>query len=238
MFNNQSNAGFNPSTNGNIININTHLGTFYSDTCMVSLGFWNDKISLKFHPFTGVNGNGLRQYSSDKNMIVNTSLTLENVTTLLSSINETINPAIKDKKSASVSVTMGMDLTKKIMTVATDGDNITLSISINVDSENKSPDNNTLTHTFAKKEYIENYDPKTGKGDTKTSNADFDNFIIKLNEIYKINSTNTHSQNYSNAIKSAYNANKQASNNAAYPQSTYSAPTINHDGDIGDMLPI
>lgn len=229
--NNSNNVG-----NGieNKVNVNTHLFTSYSDNCLVSLGFWNDKISLKFQPCIGVNANGLRQYSQDKNMIVQTSLLLENATTFLEMVDKEFEPKFNEKKAASVSIIIGADANKKILTLSTDGNDVFLSIAVNVDSSNKADSNNVMVHQFQKKDSIVNYNNETGAGEIVKVDADYKNFIKKLRDIYTNTPAIPHSINYSNAIKSSYsNRNNGGMSEAG---SNYSAPESTYTGDMSDFL--
>ena len=229
MGNNANNVGTGIE---NKVNVNTHLFTSYSDNCLVSLGLWNDKIALKFQPCTGVNANGLRQYSQDKNMIIQTSLLLENATTFLEMVEKEFEPKYNEKKPASISVTIGLENNKKILTLSTDGNEIYLSIAINVDGSNKTDSNNILIHQFQKKESIINYNNETGEGEVVKVDADYKNFIRKLKDIYVNTTAIPHAINYSAAIKSSY-SNR---NNNAGGHSGYSAPESTYSGDMSDFL--
>lgn len=231
MFNGRQN------NNGNGVNINTRLYTSYSDSCMISLGLWNDKLSLKFHPMKGVNSDGIRQYAQDNTEIVTTSLTVDNTTALLKGIKDNIKPAIAEKRAESVSITMGVNENRKVVSVETDGDKVMLSIIVGVADNGTANPENKLTHTFNKKEYMVGYDPATGSGETVSVDADFENFIMKLNDIYTSSSATPHAINYSNALKSSF-SNRQAVNNNGNTTPAYSAPTNTYSGEnMADFLP-
>lgn len=220
---------FRANNNGNGVNLNTRLYTSYSDTCMLVLGAWNDKLSLKFHPMKGVNADGIRQYAQDNTEIVNTSLTTDNTIAFLTGIDDKIMPALKESKAETVSVTMGINENRKVVTVGTDGKEVWLSVIINVAENGVADASNELKHTFNKKEYMTGYDPSTGTGtETVNTNSDFLNFVSKLREIYNLSGAAAHAANYANAIKSSY-SNKQAMQMNDQP--SYSAPTMNYTGD-------
>ena len=83
----------------NQLNVNTKLYSSFSDTCMLTIGAWNQQLSVKFHPCKGTNPDtGLRTYASDNNEIIKTSLTEENTTALLNGIHDYIDPAIENKE--------------------------------------------------------------------------------------------------------------------------------------------
>ena len=223
------------TNNGNGVNVNSALYTSYSDTCMVKISAWNTNLSIKFHPMKGLNADGIRQYAQDNTEIISTSLTVDNTGALLEGIKNVIEPAIASKSEASVSVAMGIADNRKVLTVKTDGNNVFLIIAIGVSDQGITSENNILTHTFNKKEYMVGYNPVTGSGEVVTANADYDNFVEKLKDIYKLTAATAHSINYNNALKANY-SNKQASYNAQSNPS-YQAPVNNYSGDMGDFLP-
>lgn len=234
MFNGRQN------NNGNGVNVNTRLYTSYSDTCMISLGAWNDKLSLKLHPFKGINADGVRQYAQDNTEVISTSLTTDNAGALISGIKDKILPAIKDKKAENVSITMGINDNRKVLTIATDGNDVTLKVILGVADDGKADANNSITHKFNKKEYMVGYDPATGSGEVVSTNADFDNFVKKLNDIYTISPAVPHAINYSNAIRNSFSNRQANNNNASYSNggTSYQAPTNNYSGDnMSDFLP-
>lgn len=233
MFNGRQN------NNGNGVNVNTRLFTSYSDTCMISLGAWNDKLSLKFHPFKGVNADGIRQYAQDNSEIVSTSLTVDNTTAFLDGIKDKITPALESKTEASVSITMGMNESRKVLTLSTDGTDVSLSVIVGVAEDGTADTNNMITHKFNKKEYMAGYDPATGSGEVVSTNADYENFVKKLEGIYDLAPTVPHAINYSNAVRNSYGNRQQTNNNNnGGGNQNYQAPVNNYSGnDMTDFLP-
>lgn len=223
--------------NGNGVNVNTKLYDSYSDTCHLVVGGWNNSLSIKFHPFKGVDANGLRQYASDNNEIISTSLTVDNAIALKKGIDDEIKKALDEKKEASVSVTVGSNENKKIITISTDGTSVSISVAINVSENNTTTENNILTHVFNKKEYISSYNPATGSGQVVPVNSDFENFCKKLESIQLLSGAVPHSIKYSDAIKNSYNKNgfsNQQNNGNTY--NNYSAP-VSTSNDMSDFLP-
>jgi threonine synthase len=226
------------NNNNNGVNVNTRLYTSYSDTCMLSLGAWNDKLSIKFHPMKGTNADGIRQYASDNSEIVNTSLTVENTGALLDGIEKTVNPAINDKQSASVSITMGINENRKVITVSTDGTDVFITAYVGVSNDGKADPTNSVTHKFNKKEYMVGYDPATGSGETVAANSDFENFVKKLKDIYVISAATAHSIKYSDAVRNSLGS-RNFNNNNGGSQNDYSAPVNNFTGDdMSQFLPM
>ena len=200
----------------NELNVNSALYVSYSDTCMLKVAAWNQQLSVKFHPVKGTNADGVRIYATDRTEIVQTSLTVDNTTALLTGIKEKILPALEGKLEASVSVTMGDGANKKVMTIKTDGNDVFAIIAINVSDNNTTTEENILPHKFNKKSYMTNYDPATGSGEEVVTHADFENFIKKLNDIYELDAAVPHAINYNTAMKASFKAaqqNSQQSNN-------------------------
>ena len=213
----------------NGINVNSALYVSYSDTCMLKVGAWNLQLSVKFHPVKGTNSEGLRQYATDKTEIVNTSLTVDNTTALLTGIKEKIMPAIEAKTEASVSVVMGDAANRKMLTIKTDGSDVFAVIAINVADNGTTSNENILSHKFNKKSYMTDYDPATGNCTEVVTHADFENFIKKLNDIYTLDAAVPHAIKYNNALKQSFgnnNANTQNysnNNNATADTSTFAS---------------
>lgn len=226
------------TNNNNGVNVNSALYTSYSDTCMVKISAWNTNLSIKFHPLKGVNGDGIRQYAQDNTEIISTSLTVDNTGALLEGLKAVMEPAIADKAEASVSVAMGAAENRKVLTVKTDGKDIYLSIAIGVNDQGVANNNNILTHTFNKKEYVVGYNPATGSGEVVTANADYDNFVEKLKDIYKLTAATAHAINYNNALKASFSNRQASSGNQGTINAGYNAPSSTYNGnDMGDFLP-
>ena len=213
----------------NGINVNSALYVSYSDTCMLKVGAWNQQLSVKFHPVKGTNSEGLRQYATDKTEIVNTSLTVDNTTALLTGIKDKIMPAIEAKNEASVSVVMGDAANRKMLTIKTDGNDVFAIIAINIADNGTTSNENILSHKFNKKSYMTDYDPSTGNCTEVVTHADFENFIKKLNDIYELDAAIPHAIKYNNALKQSFgnnNANTQNysnNNNAIADTSTFAS---------------
>ena len=228
------------SNNNNGVNVNTNLYVSYSDTCMLKMGAWNNNLSIKFHPFKGVNADGVRQYAQDSIEVTSTSLTTDNATALLDGIRDVIKPAISEGKDTSVSIAMGANENRKVMSIFTKEGKVHCSIAINVDDDGKTAESNVITHTFNTKDYVVGYSASNGGGTIVTTQADFENFVEKLTSIYKITGEAAHSINYSNAIKASF-SNKSGGNFNSQPTPAvggYQAPVSNVSGnDMSDFLP-
>ena len=227
----------NSNFGNNGVNVNTPLFSSYSDTCKITMGAWNMQLSLKFHPFKGVNADGVRQYASDNSEIVNTSLTLDNVTALLEGVKEKLMPAIEKNEATSVSVIISTGANRKMLELSTDGEEVYATIYVNVQDDGtvQNPELNSLKHKFNKRGYIVGYNCTTGDGEEVPVNTEFIDFIEKLNGVYGLAPITAHSINYNNAIKNARGNQIAAANNIA-PQ--YQAPQTNfNDSDMSGFLP-
>lgn len=231
--------GFKPSNNNNGgVNVNTSLFSSYSDTCKLTIGAWNLQLSIKFHPFKGVNADGQRIYATDNTEIVNTSLTVANTIALLEAIKTVLEPAIAEKRAESVSVLIGSGQNRKMLSVETDGEEIYAVIYINVQDDGTvpNPSVNCVKHQFNKKEYMIGYNCENGTGEAVMVNTEYQDFVKKLESIYTFAPAVPHSINYNNAMKASFSNRQAAANNNANP--AYSAPTSNfNDADMSNFLP-
>lgn len=200
--------------------VNTRLASFFSDTCQLTLTAWNENISIKIAPFKGVNADGIRQYAQDNSEIIATSLTPVNTIALLEGINDVIKPAIQNKTAADVSVVIGQGTNKKIIKISTDGNDTFFTIYLGVDETGKGT-GDSISHKFEKKSYITNYDPTTGSGTEVYANADFENFVAKLDLWKEMNGLVPHNIAYNNAFKGNGSSFKSNNNGFGSQQNSY-----------------
>lgn len=231
MFNNLR-SNFN---NGSNVNTSTRLYSSYSDTCQFTVNAWNENISFRFAPCKGITEDGVRQYAQDRTEIIVTSLTQDNNTALIKGIEDKILPAIKDKKSANVSIVIGNNNNgtnnRKILKLDTDGEKVTLTLYLGVDDNGVSNGDN-VTHTFNKKSYVTDYDPKTGNGTEVVEQSDFINFYELLKNCRNLIPVIPHAINHNNAVKSSFRNNNNFNNNqnnGGYNNQQQQAPTSNYN---------
>lgn len=199
MSGNKFNNGY-----GNQVSTNTSLYMSFSDTCQLIVRGWNEQLSFKFAPFKGLDANGKRQFAQDRSEIIATSLTKENAITMVEGIKSVILPALEKKESASITVTMGSDESKKAMTVSTSEGSVYLTINLGVNQENVAS-GDSLSHKFNIKEYIVGYEPSSGAGESVVLvNSDFINFMHILESAKDLNQLQVHNMNYGTAIKSSF----------------------------------
>lgn len=219
----------------NQLNVNTRLYSSFSDQCMITLGAWNLNLSLKFHPLKGTNDQGLRQYAQDNNEIITTSLTIDNATALLKGIEDVVKPAIEKKEAGKISVPISSGDSAKVLTIGTDGNDVTMSIAVGVSQEGTTTEDKIITHKFNKRAYYKGFDVLTGKGEEVVVESDFDNFVEKLKSIYTLAPATAHAIKYNTALSSSFQ-NKSYSNNQNNSVSTYSAPVSNSS--LEDVFPM
>ena len=132
-----------------------------------------------------------------------------------------------------------MNESRKVLTLSTDGTDVSLSVIVGVAEDGTADTNNMITHKFNKKEYMTGYDPATGSGEVVSTNADYENFVKKLEGIYDLTPTVPHAINYSNAVRNSYGNRQQANNNNnGGGNQNYQAPVNNYSGnDMTDFLP-
>lgn len=238
MFNQQGSRG-NFNNNGGRATVNTRLYSSYADDSLLTLYAWNENISVKFHPVTGVNADGLKQYAQENTDIVNTSLVPENCIALLAGIEDNIIPALEEKKAASVSITSGSGANKKVLSITTDGETVKAVIFVSVSEEGVADPNNKIEHTFKKRNYLVDYNPETGSGDVVDVNTDFEIFVQKISEIYNLDASIPHAIKYFEAVRNNYNTNRYAASANNVGNTNYQAPTTNYtsEGSISDFLP-
>lgn len=226
--------GGNNNNRNNSVNVNTTFYNSYGDDSLLTVGGWNRSISVKLHPATGKDANGVTQYAQEQSQIVSTSITQENAIALLDGIEKNIIPAIDEKKPSSVSITMGSNENKKVMTLKYDGQDVYLEMVVGVNENGIGSEENIIKHKFNKKPYLLDYDYQNGSGAEVIIEADFLNFVEKIKDCQEIIPTTAHAINYNNALKSAFKNNNNFNNNQ---QVSYSAPVSNFGGDITDILP-
>lgn len=222
------------SNKTNSVNLNTRLTTLYSDESMVSIGAWNTNLSIKFHPATGKNADGITQYSQDNNNIINLVLTPDNVRVLLEGINNEIIPAIASKEAKNVAVTTGSGNNMKILCVGTEDGNPYMYVAKNL-MNGITDDSNVIYHHFSTRTYLSDYSYKDGSNTEIPVNTGFKNFVKRLEGMDRIIPDVSHSISYSAAIRSAIASNHQSSNNDA-PK--YEALVSNYEGsNSSEFLP-
>lgn len=231
---------------GNQVNVSTRFTTSVSDTSMLTIGGWNNNLSIRITPSIGVDGNGNRMY--DKNRAFQTALTQDNAKALYLLFEETIRPLLKaqDIKPKSIGVPVGRDAKRNIVNlelVPTDNSyDIYLVCYTNLDQNNSAQEANTFRHRFKKVTGIEDYQPSSGQGELKEAHSDFENFLDKLCQIGNILPIAAHGSKYAEASSAAYRNNQGSGQNNYggnnnYGAGTYNAPSAASNGYTATELP-
>lgn len=210
----------------NSVNTNTKLTTLYGDDSMVSIGAWNTNLSVKFHPTTGKNADGITQYAQDNTAITNVVITPDNARALLDGIYSIIIPAIENRESKSVAVRTGTGDNMKILCVATENGTPYLYVVKNAVNGIASEDN-VVKHHFSTRSFVTDYSYVNGSGTEIPVNTGFKNFVKRLEGMDRLIPDVSHSISYSQAIRSAM-ANNYNQNNNAGPR--YEAPVNTFEG--------
>lgn len=233
------------ATNNNYrANISTRIKNMYSDLSFLTMSYWNDKISIRLHPYLGTNSDGIRQYDYTKR--INTAISAEKCVSLVKKIDDVIRPAMESVKTTGVlahTVNVGVNVGERGSSVFFEYKNdeqgtpfLYLTIYTSVDENGIAPKDGIFSYKFAKIAVMENYDPETGKSDITYVDAEFEFFYDKMKNIADAFGTSAHAL----AVDKTYRANNANNrqqqggfNNANHQQNTqqtnYQAPVASFD---------
>ena len=249
MFNNFGVVGTNGSAEKNT---NTRIRTFYSDLSCFQMSYWNENISIKLNPFTGVNAEGVRQYDFGRKCT--TALTPDKSLALVDGVEKVLFPVHDEyeksaKFSGPVSVSVAMQAKNSIISIEYKEDptnnnlpTFFLVIYTNIGEDGKAPKDGTFAYKFAKIPMTVDYNAEEGTAkETKLVDSEFLFFLDKLKTVPMIAGTAAHSVNSENTWKSnrssnnnggGFAANNSGSFNLNNPsQNSYTAPVSDFSGD-------
>ena len=168
--------------------ITTSFTTVSSETSTLKISGWNQNISIRIAPTTGVNANGMREYSKDK--FGQTALSHEKAKLLATKFEEEMKPLIDKYKvdgifpgKQSISVQVGTSEKPNIISIEFDLDDknkpgMFLAIYQNVGSNGVAQQMSSFRHHFKTTPYLKNYNPASGEAITaEDAFADFNNFM-------------------------------------------------------------
>lgn len=163
-------------------NTNTRCDNFYSDNGRLEVSLWNNYVSLRIAPSTGVDARGLRTYESDNNRIMSTCIKFENIESIIEAVENELIPAAKDGKDKTISfMTAGYreGSKKKLITIgySAEIDTYYLSVAANLDEDGKGTPEQTIRFDFERKEIFVDYDLTTGDSLTTPVQSDFNRFM-------------------------------------------------------------
>ena len=213
------------------VNLNTSLYTSYSETAQVTVGAWNNQISVKIKPCVGQDANGIRQYAEDRSQVISTSITPDNAICLIEGYEKNVVPALNgEKESGSASIVMGNADQRKILTIGYDGTNAYLSIAVSLDENGKA--GNEISHVFNKKAYLVDYNPTVGNATERVVESDLFNFMDKVRGIKDLAPITAHSIKYNDMNRTAFSGNANNNNYAG------SNNTPNNNVNTGYQAPV
>ena len=200
------------TTNNDQVSTNTRAVCFTSDEAMLTVGYWNNNISLKLNPCVGKDTNGFNVYDKDKR--VSTAIVAEKAMALIEGINNHIAPAIRKvaaggvlDKPISVSVAMANDTGRISISYANDNQGIpSLYLVIYKNANDKGQYADQYGYKFNKTILSYNYDSATGMSETTNSEAEFSLFVEILKTAPSILGYVSHSIRYSNDISARFSA--------------------------------
>ena len=224
------------NNNSNERNVNTKIKTFYGELSALQLTYWNENISIKINPLTGVNAEGIRQY--DYNRRITTALTSDKCIAIAKGIEEKILPMIKEgtvpEKPVSVGVSVGTKGSAVCLEYKKDDKGIPstyLTLYTNIGADGKASSENIFPYKFCKTTLTEDYDSETGSSTSRAIESEFLFVYEKIKNISDAVATAAHSVNVSNAYKSTSNSKFNASGASNMSNSGYAAPVTNYSGD-------
>ena len=210
----------NTNPNRDAINVNTGIVTFYSDISCLSIGGWNDKISLRWSPALGKDANGLTQY--DKNHYVLTSLSFPNAAALYARYEKHLKKMVENRedpgdegKSVAIPI-RSKDGSTTVVVIEYKRDvnsgipTLYLTLGKNA-GPNGVASENSISYKFNEIEMMEDYNMQTGACVEVKESGEFNNFIEILHSRMALTGLNAHASRYSNAIGSKYAKNRGGS---------------------------
>lgn len=226
-----------PNNNNSEKNVNTKIRTMYGELSCLQLSYWNDSISLKINPLTGLSPEGIRQY--DYTRRISTALKQDKCLALADKISEKILPLIRSGEKIDDVVNVGVQVGNKNTAIFIEYKNddkeipsLYLTMYTNIGPDGKAPKDGIYSYKFNKTVVSENYNFETGEGKETTVESEFMFFYEKISSIATVYGTAAHSVNSENSNK--YTASNKSTFNTQgnYNQSTpvtYSAPVSAFD---------
>lgn len=226
---------FNSNNNfENKISVNTTIYNSYGIDSLLTIGCWNEKVSIRIANSTGQDANGRTQYNRESPLI--TALYVDNVSLLTLLIEDKILPALKEEKEASVTIKIGDNTgSEKLLTVYTKDGEVKLIV-----KQIGSTEGLEYTHTFPNRSYYEDLVMNPDAPEKKIPAA-FLAVYERLKEFKLANGIVPHGMRYTEAIRKRLhenNANRNNNFNSYNNAQSYSAPVTTYDGqDANGFLP-
>lgn len=219
------------NSNTNRKNVSTNIKTFYGDTASMGMTYWNDMISIRLNPCSGTNEDGIRQY--DRNRSFSTAITAQKALGLTQLIDEHIVSVIKKveagedlEKPVNVAMKMGNKNAIIVIQYAKDDKGVPTLYFIgyvSANQDNTCDPSNRYIYKFNKTKVVLDYDPNTGNGTVKATEAEFMFFYNALKNINDIFGVSTQS----NAFFNSWGNGLQTGNNAQSSDVPSTSPSAN-----------
>lgn len=219
------------------VNVNTSFFKGFGKESMLTIGGWNDMISIKMSPASGTNESGLTNYDSKQG--ISTALTKDNIQVILEAIEEKILPKMKAFKAGegfekkTISIPLGKPENKRLLSISYEMESDVPCVKIKI---GQAVNNQELSYTFLKKDYYEDATLEAAT-DPIVTEAEFKSFIELLKHSTEMFGMGAHSARYQSEITTR-------SNNArsGYAPQTEApapgAPVYSYDiGSMGNALP-
>jgi hypothetical protein len=224
------------NNNSGTKNVNTKIRTFYGELSSMTVGYWNENLSIKINPLLNVTEEGIRQY--DFNRKISTAITADKCLALSKVVEEKFLPKMEEVKQTNTldaAICVCIQVGTKGTAIAIEYKNdekskpfLYLTIYTNIGQDGKAPSDGVYSYKFAKVNVATDYDPENGTGSDEYIDAEFLYFYEKLKTMVGTIGASAHSINWDSANKQG-NSNSSYSNGNNSQSSNYSAPVSNFD---------
>lgn len=189
------------------VSVNTGIDTLWSDLSSLTIGCWNNKISLALMPENGKNDRGFTVYNKEKR--IQTSLPHVKINALLNRYKKKIAPLfeggeIPPDKGISVGVPLQSKEGTTIVMLEYKADKagkpamfLTIAQKLNANGVSE----NVISYQFNELMIMENYRPSEGVYDEVPEEAEFEYFMDILKAHVLMTGLNSHATRYSDAFK-------------------------------------
>lgn len=222
----------------NEINVNTGVESFWSPLSSLSVGCYNDKISLRWLPVSGVDERGITRY--DKNARISTCLSHTKTCALLRKYDEVIKPLVDakadpgDGKTVMIPINSKTGISGLFIEYKNDENGVPslyLTFAKNL-SEVGAPAESIIRYKFGDLTLRTDMSPETGGGVDCVEHAEFNYFVELLRAHVLMTGLNSHAMRYSNAF-----SRHSGGGNSNYNQNSNSPMNAGMDAFSSGMLP-
>lgn len=192
---------------------NTSFITLFGSISSLSIGGWNDKISVRISPSSGVDANGVRRYDFQRR--VNTAIPFSQGLTFVEGIEKVVFPAIENSiPDKGTAIEMGSNNKKNIVEISTfltDDGKISVKLSINTISDTG---NSIIEYIFGTTQYRIRNTKTGGEEEYVTVQSELMEFYTILKNQIQVLGLGGHGYLQTNAMKAQFtNRSNQYTNN-------------------------